>query len=265
MSSDQIAIIALVIACLDIFATFVMWLVNNSHRKIEARIKVYEEIYPEIINILTYPALKMKSDLNTKQYGGSKYKNSSPDFQKAVRDYLDADFFDRFWNTEQFIPEGMTNKTSIKRFLQVVGNEAQRFEAKKLAHISDQFQAKFSPVYYFEDPKIEKQITKILKHIGKNLTSFGAQVRADWLSCRYKSPHEVLLAHQENLSHSPRFYELHPGELNDPYFSLITNLNDEYNSLHRSWKAKYFLKIEITFWRTKNRIRKLFYQFREKK
>jgi len=216
---------ALVISVVTALITISLWLHERRSKNREKRIRAYEEIYEDVCFLLQFPYRQRKQETEAIQY-----TNADPTIQEAVRSYLDFHWMDRMWDVRKLVPTSLSDEEA-KQFLEIVQEEASEFEDARFRHrvalgIPDR-----SPVFYVDNPEVSERLSKLLRHVGQNLSLFDYDIRQCWERARFKDPAEVRSEYEKALRVCPHFFEHNPRDFDDPFVDIAERIREEYRNM----------------------------------
>jgi len=233
----------LIISILSIFISALHWILNRSNIRKKERIRTYEEIYGDTCYILEYPLQRRKNEAKQIQY-----INENADVQNAVRTYLNSHWRDQAWGSKKFVPSSLIDEDEKRKFVELVRNEAKKFEDKLHSKIFSMTLPERSPVFYLEEPGIKERLNKILNHVGQNLSLFSSDIRKLWKSTRFEDPLEIKSEYEKAISVCAKYFEHNHRGFEDPFFDLLRKLVGEYNTMTHKWTLREF------WWKVKHPI-----------
>jgi len=222
---------AVIVSALSPLVTIILWKLNE-HKKLKSdRKRVYEEIYEDVCFILCFPITCR--DRKIKEIT---YSNEDPELERAVRMYIDSHWMDQYWGRAKFIPSHIKDEHQKLEFMRRVQDEANNF-SDKLFEKNFSF-SKLSPVFYLDEPKIDKRLKRIIKYIGRSLSLFSEEISQLWESARISNPFDVQREYEKALQFCKNYFDHNPRDFDDPFYDLLKCIRQEYRVMTRTRKQK---------------------------
>jgi len=218
--------LAIIISLFSILLTVALSILQNRAKRRSERIRAYEAVYEDASFILEFPFHKRSSIAKAQLY-----YNDDPELQAAVRAFRDSHWMSQMWGRSEFIPSRIKGEHERFEFLKRVMEEATKFDQELFSFRISITLPDRSPVYHLNNPEVAERLTRVMRHVGRNLSLFSKHLRQYWEQAKFKDPQDVKDLYEQCLKVCSDFFQHNPREFDDPFYDLLEGIRREYRSL----------------------------------
>jgi hypothetical protein len=240
---------AVILSLLAILITLIRWFVEYYQKKKKERVQAYEEVYEDSCYILFYPYEKRR--LKTKRI---QYINSDPKLQKAVRDRIDSHWMKSMGGLSMFELGKIKDIDAYFAFMNLVGEEASKFQDTLRHRQYDVDLYEKSPVFHLTNPDVVSRFNRVMSYVGRHLSLFSDKIKSSWEDAKYKDYQDVRKDYKKALGICKHYFKHNQRDFPDPFYELLDSIRQEYRELTQKRGSFVFIKIK---WKLEHFIRNM--------
>lgn len=217
---------AVLVSLLAVSFTIIRWIIEKRGKIRREKIQAYEQVFEDANFILLYPFKKKRADSRSVEY-----QHPDPEFQNAVRLYLDSHWMNRMYGMNKYLPSTVKDRAEQYDYMAKVQAEATSFQDKIFALQSDFTMAQMSPVFHMENDELNSRFANVMDYVGKHLSLFSPRIQRLWEDANYHDPSEVKHKYEKCLAVCPKFFRHNVQDFDDPYLEILDRIRMEYRAL----------------------------------